>query len=104
MATPIAAIELGWATLRKDRLDTLIGSSMLPCMQGDLSRCHPSPAADKQALKDNAVERKGRSFEGDIVVLATGDIVPADCRLLEADEIKARPGALDRSASRSGCS
>ena len=35
---------------------------------------------------------------GDVVVLSTGDIVPADLRLLQAEEIKVLPGPRDHDA------
>ncbi len=51
---------------------------------------------EARVLRDGSVRtvRADELIVGDIVVLETGDIVPADCRLLDADNLQANEAAL----------
>jgi cation-transporting P-type ATPase I len=105
--TPILGVGAGLSALAGSAVDAAIVSSLIGIntLVGGFQRLHTERAVGallRASAQESVVRRDGRDVlipadelvPGDLVVLAPGDAVPADCRILEADALEADESAL----------
>ncbi len=83
-------------------INAVIGTVQEKKAQSSLEALNKMSSPQTKVLRDGQVFADSEIVPGDIVILDTGDIVPADIRLIEAVNLKIQESALDRGISPGG--